>query len=304
MAADVSFAKTAEHLKSIGGVALSAETIRKHSERKAAAVARWQARETDSAATFEAVAGQWEFAVDAGKVNTLERGWRDLKIAVVQKRPVAKAANPDEWQTRELPAASARMMWARIATSKQFRRNWRPRLKRLGVKAMADVHVLGDGASWIWKSANRDLSGCLQTLDVYHACEHIAEAGKKLYGEQTPAATAFFERGRSLLLAEGWGGICRLVGEEYAREDTPLRRKILEAMTRYFAAHITRLNYRERLACGQAIGSGAVEGGAKTLGLRLKARGARWRQTNAQAMAALICVRNGSAGSSSWMAAA
>jgi hypothetical protein len=35
-----------------------------------------------------------------------------------------------------------------------------------------------------------------------------------------------------------------------------------------------------------------VEGAAKTLGLRLKARGARWRHKSARAMAALICCRH------------
>jgi hypothetical protein len=304
LAADVSFAKTGEHLASLLGVALASETIRTYCERKAAAVARWQSSEADSADTFGTAKGQWEFAVDAGKVNTLEHGWRDLKIAVAQKRPAGQAASPDEWQSRELPPASARMMWADIAASKRFRRTWRPRLKRLGLGATADLHVLGDGASWIWKSANRALTGCRQTLDVYHACEHIADAGKRLFGEETPAATAFFERGRDLLLAEGWTGICRLIGEEYAREDTPACRAILEPMTRYFAAHMTRLDYRECLATGQAIGSGVVEGAAKTLGLRLKARGARWKHKNARAMAALVCVRNGQEWSSFWKAAA
>jgi hypothetical protein len=304
LAADVSFATAGEHLASLLGVVLATETIRTYCERKAVAVARWQSSETDSADTFGAAQGQWEFAVDAGKVNTLEHGWRDLKIAVVQKRPAGEAASPDEWQSRELPSASARMMWADIAASKRFRRTWRPRLKRLGLGAMADLHVLGDGASWIWKSADRALTGCRQTLDIYHACEHIADAGKQLFGEGTSAATAFFEHGRTLLLAEGWSGICRLIGEEYAREDTPAVRKVLEPMTRYFAAHITRLNYQECLATGQAIGSGVVEGAAKTLGLRLKARGARWKHKNARAMAALVCVRHGQEWSGFWKAAA
>ncbi len=53
-----------------------------------------------------------------------------------------------------------------------------------------------------------------------------------------------------------------------------------------------RLNYAERLQAGQAIGSGQVEGQAKTLGLRLKGRGARWNRGNVQAMASLVCVRH------------
>jgi hypothetical protein len=54
---------------------------------------------------------------------------------------------------------------------------------------------------------------------------------------------------------------------------------------------MSRLDYAGRLACGEAIGSGVVEGAAKTLGLRLKARGSRWRRKNARAMGALICCR-------------
>jgi len=53
-------------------------------------------------------------------------------------------------------------------------------------------------------------------------------------------------------------------------------------MMNYFVVHLNRLDYRGRLASGEAIGSGAVERAAKTLGLRLKARGARWRHKKRQ----------------------
>ena len=86
---------------------------------------------------------------------------------------------------------------------------------------MANLRVLGDGASWIWRSADRALTGCRQTLDIYHACEHIAKAGKKLHGDGTSAATAFLEHGRRLLLSEGWSGVCRLMGEYFEGDNTP-----------------------------------------------------------------------------------
>jgi hypothetical protein len=304
LAADVSFAKTGAYLAALCGVDLAAETIRVHCERKAAGMARWQATEADSAATFKTAAGDWEFAVDAAKVNTRERGWRDLKIAVVQKRPAGPAATPDQWQARELPPATARVMWADIATSDRFRRSWHPRLRRLGLAATANLHVLGDGASWIWRSTQRALTGCRQTLDIYHACAHIAQAGKELHGEGTAAATAFLEQGRSLLLSQGWSGVCRLVGEHFERDNSPRSRAVLEGMMGYFVAHISRLDYRQRLATGQAIGSGVVEGAAKTLGLRLKARGARWKHKNARAMAALVCLSQSHQWADFWQHAA
>jgi hypothetical protein len=38
--------------------------------------------------------------------------------------------------------------------------------------------------------------------------------------------------------------------------------------------------------------NGAAEGQAKTLGLQLKARGARWNRAYVQPMASLVCVRH------------
>jgi len=291
LAADVSFAACAGHLKELLGAGPSVETIRTCCERQAGRIARWQGHETASAEAFGAAEGGWEFTVDAGKVNTREKGWRDLKIAVAQRRPRAEPATPAQWQSRDLPEATARVMWADISAAKRFRRRWWARLRRLGLPAMAELHVLGDGASWIWKAAGRALTGCRQTLDIYHACGHIAAAGQRLHGEGTPRAAEFLERGRALLLEEGWTGVCRLIGEELTAGDTPERRRALDRLLNYFVAHLKRLDYRGRLADGEAIGSGSVEGAAKTLGLRLKARGARWRHKNARAMAALVCCR-------------
>jgi uncharacterized protein UPF0236 len=303
-AADGSFEKASEDLFEFLGVHVCAETLRKVSEEHGRRMASWQPNDEPSAQAFAAAAGAVEFTVDAGKVNTREEGWKDAKIVVVQKRPSGEPATVEAWDKQRLPAATARLAWGEIATSNRFRRSWRTRLRTLGVEQMSEVHVLGDGASWIWKSADRVLTGSLQTLDIYHALEHVAEAGQRLYGEGTDEAKAFLERGRVGLLTDGWTGLCRLVNEEYANGDMPARRKTLEKLVSYFVKHMTRLSYADRLRSGQAIGSGVVEGQAKTLGLRLKARGARWRKTNVKSMMALVCVRNSDAWSNYWGQAA
>lgn len=293
LCADVSFAKAREHLQSLAGLGMSKEAIRRACHRQGERMVGWQREESTTPQAFAAAKGQVEFSTDAGKVNTLEAGWKDLKIAVFQKRPCAEPATPAEWDTRELPKPTVRVAWADIAPIKQFRRGWRRWSRRLGVRQTAELHALGDGASWIWRSVQRVFTGCAQTLDLFHGCEHLAKAGQHLYGEGTALAEAFLQRGRQLLLESGWSGICQLVAEEYAKDDTPARRSVLERLVNYFAKHCKRLDYRQRLAAGQAIGSGSVEGWAKTLGLRLKARGARWRRKNVAKMSALICVRNG-----------
>ena len=90
-------------------------------------------------------------------------------------------------------------------------------------------------------------------------------------------------------------------------EDLPereRRRRWTDKLVSYFSKHVSRLDYRERLASGRAIGSGVVEGQAKTLGLRLKSRGARWRLVNVRPMASLVCVRNSVQWEAYWAQAA
>lgn len=303
LAADLSFAKSREHLRELLGVSIAAETVRTLVEHHASAMASFQPKDEATATAFQAAKGEVEFAVDAGKVNTREEGWKDLKIAVVSKREAGPAATPEQWADDRLPAATMVVAFAMIAASKVFRRTWRPALKKLGVAAFASVQALGDGAAWIWKSVGRTLTGCVETLDIFHANQRVSQCAQAIFGEGTAEAKAAFERGRGLLLKDGWTGVCAWVAELLAVEDPARReqrRRATEKLLNYFAPHVGRLTYRELLSRGRAIGSGAVEGQAKTLGLRLKARGARWRKKNVRAMASLVCVRNSAQWDSYW----
>jgi hypothetical protein len=300
LCADVSFDKAREHLEALRGLVLSKEAVRQACHQQNRHMVEWQKTEERTPKSFADAAGQMEFTVDAGKVHTWEAGWKDLKIGVFQKRPRAEPATPAEWESRTLPEPTARVAWADIAPVKRFRRSWRRWSRRLDIPQAGELHVLADGAEWIWRAVDRVFTGSQQTLDIYHGCEHLNKAGERLYGEGAEQAQAFFQRGRHRLLESGWFGICQLVSEEYAKGETPERRKALEKLVGYFAKHKQRLGYRERLAAGQAIGSGSVEGWAKTMGLRLKARGARWRRKNVAGMSALICIRNSSQWTAYW----
>lgn len=295
LAADLSFARASEHLRAMLGVDVAPETLRTLVESHGKAMAQFQPHDEATAEAFRRAKGEVEFAVDAGKVNTREQGWKDLKIAVISKRPAGQPATPSQWQDDRLPAATMVVAFAMIAAAKVFRRRWRAPLRRLGVTAMAAVHALGDGASWIWKSVNRVLTGCTQTLDIYHACERLSGCARAIFGDGTAATQAAFERGRELLVSDGWSGVCTWVAELLAVEEESereRRRRWTDKLVGYFSKHVGRLNYRERLASGRAIGSGVVEGQAKTLGLRLKCRGARWNYANVRPMASLVCVRH------------
>lgn len=307
LAAEISFAHTSDNLHEMLGVDVCPETVRTLVEGHGQAMARFQATDTSSEQAFQQAAGDVEFTTDAGKVNTREEGWKDLKIATISKRKAGEPTTPEQWKSQRLPAATLVLAFAMIATAKDFRKAWRPRLRRLGVKCLGEIHVLADGAAWIWKAVQRVLTGCMQTLDFYHACQHLSTCSKRIFGEETPEAREAFQRGRRLMAAHGWAGICQWVGELLAVADDKereRRRPATERMIGYFCKHMNRLNYAERLRAGQAVGSGQVEGEAKTLGLRLKRRGARWNKKNVLPMASLVCVRHTSQWEPYWTMAA
>jgi hypothetical protein len=303
LSAEVSFASASEHLHELLGVDVSPETVRQQVHAHGRRMARFQAADTASARAFQEAKGAVEFTTDAGKVNTREEGWKDLKIAVIAKREAAAPTTPDRYQKQRLPAATMVLAFAMIATSRVFRRSWRPRLRRLGVTCLASLQVLADGASWIWKAVQRVLTGCVQTLDFYHACQHLSRCAERVFGDGTDAKQAAYRHARGLLLRQGWAGVCQWLGELLGVADEAereRRRRATDRLLGYFAKHSGRLNYRERLQDGRAIGSGQVEGKAKTLGLRLKARGARWNARNVLPMASLVCVRHSSQWAPYW----
>lgn len=140
-----------------------------------------------------------------------------------------------------------------------FCRSWRPRPKRLGVRAWASVQVLGDGASWIWKSVQRCPTGCRQTLDVYHACERFGQCAEAVFGKDSPQKQTAFERGRSLLVASGWSGVCRWSWELQQVEEPAEQQRRFRATRKllaYFTPHAGRLDYAKHLLEGRPIGSG------------------------------------------------
>lgn len=287
LAGDGSFDMAAERLDELCGIAISGETLRRHCPVAAEAMKRWVRTQPSAMTPFRDAKGEVEVQTDAGKVNTT-RGWRDLKVIVFTKRPLGPTARTAEWASRELPGPSARAMFADIEAIETFRADWRVWADRLGIGSGSELTVLGDGAEWIWNAAAAQFPGCRQVLDVFHALEHVGTAAKALYGDGTDAAGSSFESGKSKVLAGGWAGVCEYVCDELSREDTPVRRAALDDLIGYMKTHVGRMEYRSRLAEGRTIGSGLIEGQVKTLGLRLKARGARWVERNAEQMAALV----------------
>jgi len=253
---------------------------------QAAAAERFAAAERASDGALD-----WELEIDGGMVPTTD-GWRELKVATLALRPRGERATSADWATRTLPRPTARLSFAALGEAEDFGAECRTRAAALGLRAAGEVTVVADGAAWIWGLADREFPGSAGLLDVFHGLGRLADAAKALHGEGTAAAAAWLDAARRRLLADGWWGVLETVGLALAESDTPARRETLDGVLAYFAKHTEHLAYAARLAAGQTIGSGLIEGTIKVVaGGRLKQTGARWLVRNVTPMAELVCLR-------------
>jgi hypothetical protein len=287
-AASWSFAGAEKHLQQFCGLSVSESKIRDVAQREGQQIAEWQRTANEAQQPFREATGDVEFQTDGTSVNTWE-GWREMKIGLFLKRERGAAAAPDEWDTRSLPAPHARLAFAAIEKCDRFCSRWGRWMKRLGIDDPSEVSVLADGARWIWDRVESVFPGSAGVLDIYHGSEHIAATAKTLYGEGSPQAGEWTDAGRAALLHGGWGHLnLQITATETEASLTVAAQRSLKDLVGYFANQSSHLNYKQRLAEGRSIGSGAVEGAAKNLiGRRLKQTGARWRVRRVNRMATL-----------------
>jgi hypothetical protein len=295
-----SFASAAAHLAEFCGLRTCDQTIRAVCYAEAGLLANWLHADKAAGAGFAQAAGDVEFQTDGTMVNTWE-GWREMRLGVFAKRPRGRPATAAQWDTRRLPAPCARVLFGGIETAERFGPRIRRWAGRLGLRAGAEVSVLGDGADWIWKQTDQHLPGSRGWLDIYHASEHLAGCARVLYGEGAAAGRAWVDQGRQALLAAGAAGVQAHLAAARAGVRAAAKREALAAVAAYFERRADYLGYAERLAQGQSIGSGLVEGACKqVIGRRMKQTGARWRVRRANRMATLCCTFHGDTWAPYW----
>jgi len=297
-----SYDRSAAHLKELCGIALSDTTIRQVCQAEGQQMRRWQQEAPEASQAFRAARGDIELSSDGTCVHTTG-GWREMRLTIFAKRHRGAPATPQAWAERDLPAPHARVAFAAIRTSESLGPQWRRRAARLGIRRPGEITVLADGARWIWKQVERCLPGAQGVLDIYHASEHLYQAAQAIYGEQA-AVEHWVAARRQSLLRRGSEALMEELAAERRALRSPRKRASLESLIAYFQPHRAHTCYAERLAAGQPIGSGLVEGGCKhIIGRRLKQTGARWRPRRVDRMAALCCILHSDQWETYWNAA-
>ena len=209
-----------------------------------------------------------------------------MRCGAFAKREQGASATPEEYETREVPKPTVVSAFAAIETKEVFQERCQHERRRVGVGGVSSA--LGDGAAWIWNIVRDVFGKTEECLDIYHALEHVSDCGKVLYGNGE-TFTSWLDKMRLVLLSEGFAGMERELLSVLSGKWKKGQREAMGALQKYLHKNESRLHYAERLARGQPIGSGLIEGACKNLvGRRLKQTGACWRVEQASRMA-VIC---------------
>ena len=135
--------------------------------------------------------------------------------------------------------------------------------------------------------------------------QHLHQCGRELLGEGRAARAWANERLFTALEHNGPALVARLESEASGQAPGTAARRPLKTLLTYLHPHRDRMWYRDRLAAGEPIGSGLIEGGCKnTIGARLKLNNARWRIRRAERIGTLRCVQASKQWDNLWKPAA
>ena len=296
------FRKAEVLLRELAGWSVDADTLRRRCHEQAAHAAASRSNRTALPEAFAQATGDRELHIDAGKVNTVEDHWRDVKVAVLACRARGEPSDSAGLDQRDLPQPSVRSVVAAVEGREAFGVRVQAEALRLGLPLSEGLSILGDGAEWIWNLAADHFYGATQLLDVWHGVETLAQAGRVALGIGEEFQV-WLGQAKGKLVGDGYAGVCQTLGSltTVAGASVPACAAVAEALN-YFATHQERLGYAARLRRGQSIGSGLVEGSIKQLvNLRMKRTGARWRVAGVGPFVEFVALADSPEWSEYWM---
>jgi hypothetical protein len=300
LGATTTFREAAAVLAELTGLVVASDTIRAQSEQCGSAVAvadqaavgRVLATQ-EPAAPVESAPGTLVVEADGVMVHYLD-GWHEVKVGVIGGAQdgavraasyVAAREEAAEFGPRLLSEAARRGALDVIG--------WEGPLGGRNVAVLRPVHVVGDGAPWIWNLAADHFGTRTEVVDFYHASAHLWEVARALHGTGTPEAAAWADARIGELYKDGIAPVRTALAR--ARAPTEAAAEVLRIERGYFATNAARMDYPTIRTVGLPIGSGAVESSARhVVQHRMKRAGQRWSDHGGRAMLALrACYASG-----------
>lgn len=281
------FQVAARLLTLVSGVPLSAETVRRLTERSGAAGVLLETRDVDRIERElpDPVPGPavQQLSVDGAMVSMVDGSWTEVKtlaIGTVQAQHDRSGA----------PLTDALSYFSRLADADTFGRLATVETHRRGTTTAGVVVGVVDGAPWCQSFLDLHRHDAVRILDFPHAVSYLAKAAEAIYpSDPVRAQTWLADQRRTLLTGEPEAVLAALAAAHNAHpaeRDEPIG----EAM-RYLTSRREQICYGAFRTLGYPIGSGSVESANKLIvEARLKGRGMHWARHNVNPLVCLRCI--------------
>lgn len=224
--------------------------------------------------------GRMGVAMDGSMIYVREEEWKELKVGCVFDVDVGLTLDRKTGEQIELTHAVNNSYTAHLGGPEKFGEMVWAEASRRDWEQAADTEVVGDGAPWIWNLAGDHFYDSHQVVDWYHATEHLAKAARLLKGEETLAATRWFNTQETMLFEGHADRVAQRLTT--AARGQPTAADELEKEAGYFHKNQRRMRYQEMREDGWVIGSGMVESAAKQFKARFTGPGMRWSRSGAE----------------------
>jgi hypothetical protein len=279
-----SFEEAETVLRRIGHVSMSDSTVWRRVERWGEQFRRLDQERQQQAQAMpqqgSVIAGQAKgtgrlgLAMDGAMVHILDEGWKELKVGCVYQIKPRAVFDPDSQEWLEMGHAVHNSYVAHLGGPELFGRLVWAEAQQRGWEAVYDTQVVGDGAPWIWNLSQEHFYDSYQTVDWYHAADHLYDAAQLYRPESDSAAQRWYKTAETSLFQGHADQIAHTLDQKAVGHSQ--RAKDLRIEARFFENHKRRMQYLEFREEGYLIGSGPVESGAKQFKARFTGPGMRW----------------------------
>lgn len=233
---------------------------------------------------------------DGAFVHLTNGEWHEIKSMVIGEF----ASRWNAKQSKIEVKTSNLSYFSRSYRVREFERYALAELERRQVAEAAKIVTVNDGATWIESFNGYHIPQAVSILDFRHALDHIAAAGKLVFGEANPQLAPWLREMATQLKHKPPAATLnalRLLKRELASEE---KIAAFETEYRYLDSRLEQIDYPHFCAKQYPIGSGSVESGHKVVvQSRLKQAGMRWAQSHLDPLLALrnlVCNRRWSQG--------
>ncbi len=278
------FAKAAENLQDLLGVAVSSSSAKRDTE---AAGAAYVALQTEAAEQIEREAPEVPpgleralLSVDGAIVPLVGGEWAEVKTLVIGEVKVQVARDGEKQVVTQNLS-----YFSRLVDAQHFQFLVQSEFHRRGIEHCQAVGAVMDGADWQQGLVDYHCPQAVRILDFPHAAQRITAIGQVLLGEGSSACHQWIEpRLHQLKHA----GPTDLLAELHTLQSEHPQIHLIEENLAYLEKRVAQMQYPTFQAQGWPIGSGSVESANKlVVEARLKGAGMHWQRKNVDPILAL-----------------